>query len=82
MTAAHAHRVAAAAHAHAATATTSAPTAHVRRHGAGRHRRAERCGRGERKDFPLHRNLSFCRPKTLIQGNVRPRIWLLLRLRI
>src|SRR5262245_38594531 len=65
---AYAHRMTAAAHAHGVTAATSA-TADVRRQGAGRHRRAERCSRGERKDFPLHQISPSVAPTTPILGN-------------
>jgi hypothetical protein len=51
----------AAAHAHGVAAATST-AAHMRCHGAGRHRRAECSGRGKRKDFPLHRNLLLLSP--------------------
>jgi hypothetical protein len=75
MPAAHTHRVTAA-HAHGVAAATSATAARVRCHGAGRHRRAERSGRGKRKDFPLHRNLLLLLLHDVFEETPAPRKWL------
>jgi hypothetical protein len=72
MPAAHTHRVTAA-HAHGVAAATSA---HVRCHGAGRHRRSERSCRGKRKDFPLHRNLLLLLSQNVFKETPAPRKWL------